>query len=51
MIMLVPILLPIAMDVGIDPVAFGVMIVINIAIGTITPPVGVCISVASSSGG
>lgn len=50
-IMFVPILLPVAMKVGIDPVFFGVMVVINIAIGTLTPPVGVCLFVASSSGG
>jgi C4-dicarboxylate transporter DctM subunit len=50
MIMFVPILLPIAVSVGIDPVAFGVTTVINIAIGTLTPPVGVCLFVASSVG-
>jgi len=50
-IMFVPILLPIALKVGIDPIFFGVMVVINIAIGTLTPPVGVCLFVASSAGG
>ncbi|WP_339718361.1 TRAP transporter large permease [Marinomonas primoryensis] len=35
-----PILLPIAMKVGYDPVHFGVVMVFNLAIGTITPPVG-----------
>jgi TRAP-type C4-dicarboxylate transport system permease large subunit len=49
-IMFVPILLPVALQVGINPVFFGVMVVINIAIGTLTPPVGVCLFVASSSG-
>lgn len=49
-IMFVPILLPVALQVGISPVFFGVMVVINIAIGTLTPPVGVCLFVASSSG-
>lgn len=49
-IMFVPILLPVAMQVGINPIFFGVMVVINIAIGTLTPPVGVCLFVASSSG-
>jgi C4-dicarboxylate transporter, DctM subunit len=51
MIMFVPILLPIAMSTGMDPIVFGVMIVINIAIGTLTPPVGVCLFVACSSSG
>jgi C4-dicarboxylate transporter DctM subunit len=49
-IMFVPILLPVAVQVGIDPLLFGVMVVINIAIGTLTPPVGVCLFVASSAG-
>ncbi|MYL62320.1 TRAP transporter large permease subunit [Bacillus hwajinpoensis] len=51
LIMFVPIMLPIAMSAGMDPVVFGVMIVINIAIGTLTPPVGVCLFVACSSSG
>ncbi|KIL43152.1 TRAP transporter large permease [Jeotgalibacillus campisalis] len=51
LIMFVPILLPIALAAGMDPVVFGVMIVINIAIGTLTPPVGVCLFVACSAAG
>lgn len=35
-----PILLPIAQKVGYDPVHFGIILVFNLAIGTITPPVG-----------
>ncbi|MFC0201190.1 TRAP transporter large permease [Paracoccus rhizosphaerae] len=35
-----PILLPIAQKVGMDPVHFGVVMIFNLAIGTITPPVG-----------
>jgi tripartite ATP-independent transporter DctM subunit len=35
-----PIFLPIVMDFGMDPVHFGIMIVMNLCIGTITPPVG-----------
>lgn len=35
-----PILLPIAQKVGYDPVHFGVVMIFNLAIGTITPPVG-----------
>ena len=51
MIMFVPILLPVALSVGINPLVFGIMVVINIAIGTLTPPVGVCLFVACSSSG
>lgn len=35
-----PIFLPIAVSLGMSPVQFGVMIVMNLALGTITPPVG-----------
>ena len=35
-----PIMLPIATEIGIDPIHFGVILVFNLAIGTITPPVG-----------
>lgn len=35
-----PILLPIAQKVGYDPVHFGIIMILNLAIGTITPPVG-----------
>jgi len=49
--MFVPMLLPIALQAGIDPIVFGVMVVINIALGTLTPPLGVCMFVASASAG
>lgn len=39
-VVLVPILLPIAMALGIDPVHFGLVVCINLVIGMITPPVG-----------
>ena len=42
-----PILLPIATAYGVDPVHFGVMMCTNLAIGLITPPVGVSLYVAS----
>jgi C4-dicarboxylate transporter DctM subunit len=42
-----PILFPIAMKLGIDPVHFGVMITVNMEIGMITPPVGLNLYVAS----
>lgn len=35
-----PIFLPIALSFGMDPVHFGIMVVFNLSIGTITPPVG-----------
>lgn len=42
----VPILLPIATALGMDPVHFGVIMVVNLAIGLITPPVGINLFVA-----
>ncbi|MDT8861007.1 TRAP transporter large permease [Alkalihalobacillus sp. MEB130] len=43
----VPLLLPIALSFGIDPVHFGIIMVINLSIGYITPPVGINLFVAA----
>jgi C4-dicarboxylate transporter DctM subunit len=49
LIMVVPILLPIATEVyGIDPRHFGVVVVINLVLGLLTPPVGLSFFVASA---
>lgn len=40
-IIMTPILFPIAMQVGIDPVHFGVLMMVNLAIGGVTPPLAV----------
>lgn len=40
MIILVPLLMPAVHQLGIDPVHFGIVIILNLAIGTLTPPVG-----------
>lgn len=45
-----PIFLPIALQMGIDPVHFGIMLVFNLAIGIMTPPVGSCLFVGCSVG-
>lgn len=42
-----PILLPIVMEFGMDPVHFGIILVFNLCIGTITPPVGPVLFVGS----
>jgi C4-dicarboxylate transporter DctM subunit len=47
-VILTPILLPVALSLGIDPVFFGVLMVVNLAIGCITPPVGLDLFVVSS---
>ena len=48
-IMFIPVLQPIIELAGIDPIAFGVTVICNIAIGNLTPPVGVCLYVAANS--
>ncbi|MFK2826450.1 TRAP transporter large permease [Bacillus sp. B190/17] len=50
LVILTPILLPIVTQVGVDPVHFGVILVTALAIGFITPPVGVNLFVASAIG-
>lgn len=47
LILLLPILYPITVQVGIDPIYFGVMVVISIGVGLVTPPVGLCLFVAA----
>lgn len=47
-LILTPILMPIAVGVGMNPIHFGVMMVVNLAIGFVTPPIGVNLFVASS---
>ena len=44
---LVPVLLPIAAQVGIDPVHLGIIVVLNLMIGLLTPPVGMVLYVLS----
>ena len=46
-VILTPILLPLVLKVGVDPIHFGVIMVVNLAIGFVTPPVGVNLFVAS----
>lgn len=48
MLVLVPILHPIAVSMGVDPTHFGIIVVFNLMIGLITPPMGLCLFVADS---
>ena len=43
-----PLFMPIIQAIGMNPVHFGVMMVCNLAIGFVTPPVGINLFVASS---
>jgi C4-dicarboxylate transporter DctM subunit len=49
-VILTPVLLPVVEKLGVDPVHFGIIMVVNLAIGFITPPVGVNLFVASGIG-
>lgn len=51
LLILFPVLLGVAVQVGVDPVQFAIIMVVNLVIGLTTPPVGVCLFVASSIGG
>ena len=46
-LILAPILLPVATSLGVDPVHFGIIMVANLAIGFITPPLGMALFVAA----
>jgi len=51
LILLAPIFLPISAQLGIDPIQFGVIMVLNLMIGVVTPPVGTALFVVSSMTG
>jgi tripartite ATP-independent transporter DctM subunit len=51
MIIMVPILLPVLQSFGIDLTHFGIVLLVNLVIGQITPPVGVLLFVSSSVSG
>lgn len=50
-LILAPILLPIALEMGVDPIHLGIIIVMNLEIGMITPPLGLNLFVASGLSG
>ncbi len=47
-LLLTPIFLPAAVDIGISPVRFGIVLVCGLAVGACTPPVGNCLNVCSA---
>ncbi len=50
LVIMFPVLLKVVEPYGIDPIQFGVIVVLNLIIGLSTPPVGVCLFTASSIG-
>jgi TRAP-type C4-dicarboxylate transport system permease large subunit len=47
MIIAYPVLMPVALSFGIDPIHFGVILVLNLMIGLVTPPVGLCLYIVA----
>ncbi|MBF4501554.1 MULTISPECIES: TRAP transporter large permease [Savagea] len=47
-LLFVPLLLPIVLPLGIDPIHFGIIVSINLSLGLITPPLGINIFIASN---
>ena len=50
-IILLPILLPVAVSMGMEPLHFGILVAANVGLGMISPPVGMCLYVACGIGG
>jgi C4-dicarboxylate transporter DctM subunit len=51
LVILVPILVPLVIAGGIDPIHFGIVIVLNMVIGALTPPLGVLLFTTARVGG
>lgn len=47
-LLLTPMLVPVAVEIGVDPVHFGLIMVLTLTCGLLTPPVGVCMYVVTS---
>lgn len=50
MLILLPVILPVLPEVGIDLTHFGIVIVFNLLVGLVTPPVGLCLNLAAKIG-
>ena len=51
MLMTVPVILPLILQLGIDPVHFGIVMVLNLMIGLLSPPFGLCLYIAQDIAG
>jgi TRAP-type C4-dicarboxylate transport system permease large subunit len=50
LLIMVPILMPIIQEIGMHPVQFGVVMVLNLMIGLLTPPMALCLFITSKIG-
>ncbi|MBW1974244.1 MAG: TRAP transporter large permease [Deltaproteobacteria bacterium] len=51
LILFVPVIMPLVPDLGVDMIQLGVIVVVNLAIGMLTPPLGICLLVSCSIAG
>ncbi len=51
MVLFVPVIYPVALSLGVEPVQLGVVIIITLSVGLVTPPYGLCLLIASVIGG
>lgn len=51
LVLVVSILVPIVVNAGVDPVFFGILVILNLMIGILTPPMGMALFVVSRVGG
>jgi C4-dicarboxylate transporter DctM subunit len=49
--LLVPLVMPLVKAIGVDPVHFGIVLVLNLGIGLVTPPFGMCMFIANQIAG
>jgi len=50
MVLFVPVVYPVALTLEVDPVQLGIVVIITLSIGLITPPYGLCLLIASAIG-
>lgn len=49
-IILAPLMIPMALKLGIDPIHFGTMMITNLGVGYVLPPIGICLLIACTTG-
>ncbi|SMB79482.1 TRAP transporter, DctM subunit [Pasteurella testudinis DSM 23072] len=50
MVLFVPVIYPVAQAIGVDPIQLGIVIIITLSVGLVTPPYGLCLLIASVIG-
>ncbi|MGV6988497.1 TRAP transporter large permease [Testudinibacter sp. P80/BLE/0925] len=50
MVLFVPVIYPVAQTIGVDPIQLGIVIIITLSVGLVTPPYGLCLLIASVIG-